>query len=209
MAECVATYQPAQRSIPWLDLIAGAAGAGGVIGLVWVVAQDLERIADLLDRPTVPDSDRNPPRPDTEPKPRPIEPVVPEQPETPGQPRLGGEIAMDADPVIQALDWGMGSRVDIALRGRSPVVSPQARVEIGAPARFEAWLAARYGRIGRPHNPTQVAQLQAHAASIGRVLHEEDARVLSSAMQENLALMTNDDRLGNFMKAIGYPSEKW
>ena len=62
-----------------------------------------------------------------------------------------GEIVVDTNPVIDALqDPGLSAKVDSALAGRSPVLSPQALSEItsSSPEEVMSWLTARGGRLG-------------------------------------------------------------
>ena len=119
-----------------------------------------------------------------------------------------GEVAVDSNPVIAALnDPAASTRVDQALAGRTPVLSPQGLNEVGSDALD--WLSGRGGRVGAAADPAQVAELQQKATALGRVLKTPDANVLSSAMQDGLSVITNDLRFGRFMDAINYPNERW
>ena len=112
--------------------------------------------------------------------------------------------------MIDALkDPGLAAKVDNALAGRSPVLSPQALSEIKSfPVKdVMDWLTARGGRIGSEATAQGVADLQAQATTLGRVLRSADAAVADSAMRDGLSIITNDERFARFLRAIRYPVE--
>ena len=121
-----------------------------------------------------------------------------------------GEVALDANPVINAVRGGKTADVDKALNGRSPVISPQAFAEStghGPASEVMDWLTARGGRIGPEANPEGVARLQARAVSLGRVLKDGYGTVADSAIQEGLPIITNDQKFTKFLKVINHPVE--
>jgi predicted nuclease of predicted toxin-antitoxin system len=71
------------------------------------------------------------------------------------------------------------------------------------------YLGARAGRVGAQHNPAQVVALRTQAMRMGRNLDEEDAQILSSALQERLSLITFDRRFANTARALGAPVESY
>lgn len=126
-------------------------------------------------------------------------------------PACGDRAAVDANALIQAIDFG-NPAVDIALRGRHPVAPPRAAQEYlvrGSQAALTAWLTARGGRIGSPAAPARAVALQAEAQSMGRALGDRDAEIAASAIQDGLPLLTRDEQLFRFMDAAGYAVERW
>jgi hypothetical protein len=80
-AETALTYTPATRNLPTTKMIGGT-----VLALLLLSATALGNIvADLMDRPTVGDDQRNPPRPDPNKKPNPDSFVDPAPPIAPPQ----------------------------------------------------------------------------------------------------------------------------
>jgi rRNA-processing protein FCF1 len=69
------------------------------------------------------------------------------------------------------------------------------------------WLGSRGGRIGPEATSPGIADLQAQATSLGRVLRSADAAVADSAMQDGLSMITNDQKFAKFLRAINYPVE--
>jgi len=121
-------------------------------------------------------------------------------------------IALDTNVLIGALDAGELAAVDAALSGRAPVISITAAKEYlakGDIAVLRAFLQSRGGGVGAAATQADIQNLQAQAQVLGRVLSSSDAAVAGSAMREGVPLMTNDQRLFNFLKAVGYPVEKF
>lgn len=83
-----------------------------------------------------------------------------------------GRVAVDANALIQAIDFG-NPAVDVALAGRRPVAPPRAAQEYlvkGSQAALTGWLSARGGGLGSPADPARARALQAEAQSLGRTL---------------------------------------
>ena len=52
----------------------------------------------------------------------------------------------------------------------------------------------------------QASALQKTAAGMKRALHNNDAMILAGTKNNNAAVITNDKKFSNFMKAIGHPT---
>ncbi len=117
---------------------------------------------------------------------------------------------MDTNVLIRGLDNGEMDAVDKALAGRAPVVSPTAASEYlikGSPDALNEFLTARGGSIGAAGTEEGAAALQEQAAGLGRSLGFNDALIANSAMQDGIPLITGDQQLLGFLRAIGYPGE--
>jgi RHS repeat-associated protein len=139
--------------------------------------------------------------------------------------RLGGAssppppppgVGVDANPIIQALDHGQLARLDAALAGRVPVVSPQAASEYlsrGTQERFDEFMLERNGRVGSEPTEDAARALRERASQMEdqygnrRSLGEEDSRVVASAMQDQVPLITNDRQVIRFLENYPYPVE--
>jgi rRNA-processing protein FCF1 len=121
-----------------------------------------------------------------------------------------GAAAVDTNFLVAVLDDGVSGAG--ALRGRVPLVAEQAATEYlckGSSTKLERYLAETGGRIIADGAPAQVAALQAQAKSLGRVVADADARIVTAAIRDDVALITNDDRLVRFLNAIRYPVENY
>jgi hypothetical protein len=123
---------------------------------------------------------------------------------------------VDANPLIRGLDYGEMDKLDTALAGRAPVVSPQAASEYltrGNAERFSEFLTSRGGRIGSDVTDAQAAALRSQANSITdqfgntRSLGVGDSYVVGSAMNDGVPLITQDRQIIGFLRAVGYPVE--
>jgi RHS repeat-associated protein len=137
---------------------------------------------------------------------------TPDAPPPPPPPGVG----VDANPLIQALDYDQLPRLDTALAGRVPVVSPQAAseyLERGSQERFDEFLRERNGRIGSEPTEEEALALRQRAEQMTdqfgntRRLGEADSRVVASAMRDQVPLITNDQRLARFLENYPYPVE--
>jgi hypothetical protein len=68
---------------------------------------------------------------------------------------------------------------------------------------LKEFLRSYGGNLGRATTETQVASLQAQATAMGRVLRTRDARIVGSAVNEGVPLLTADRRLYRFLTAAG------
>lgn len=137
-------------------------------------------------------------------------PAVPKAPTAPPAPPA--RVALDANALIRGLDAGEIQAIDAALAGRSPVISITAAKEYLAKGDINvlrAFLQSRGGGIGAAATEADIRSLQAQAQVIGRVLSASDAAVAGSAMREGVPVMTRDQGFYNFLKAVGYPVEKF
>ncbi len=121
-------------------------------------------------------------------------------------------IALDTNALINGIEGGEAQAVDQALAGRIPVVSPAAAEEFmrnGDANALTGFLAERGGVIGSNGTQQMVNNLQEQARGLGRVLHDFDARIVASAIQDNIPLLTRDTRLIRFLNAINIPVETY
>lgn len=128
-------------------------------------------------------------------------------------------VAVDTNPVTDALKGIKTTEVDAALGGRSPVLSPQAYRELleggHTPESIDKWLAERGGRIGPESTPEGVADIQGRlramwkGKSFNPMIHDHDAMVLHSATQEGLSIITNDSRFFKNAERLGYSTERY
>ena len=116
--------------------------------------------------------------------------------------------ALDANALIQGLEKGELTALDHALAGRIPLVSRTAAKEFlaqGDANVLREFLRARDGGIGRTATAEQIANLQAQARVLGRVLRMSDAAIVGSALTEEAVIITRDIRLLKFLRAAGIP----
>jgi len=128
-----------------------------------------------------------------------------------GSKQRTGEISVDTDVLINAIEGGREADVDVALAGRAPVVSPQVAAQFfvkGDPNGLMAWMLARGGRFGATPLPSDISSLQAQVVATGRQpLGPEDAAIAASARREGLPVLTADHRFYNALQAINFPSQ--
>lgn len=119
-------------------------------------------------------------------------------------------MALDTNALIFAVERGHATAI---LAGRTPVIPVTVAKEFlrggGSPAALREFLGASGGRIGLAGQEAAVSALQTQAAGLGRVLHTADGRVAAGAMREGVPLVTNDRSFGNFLRAIGYSTERF
>ncbi|WP_160165992.1 RHS repeat-associated core domain-containing protein [Actinoplanes sp. OR16] len=134
-------------------------------------------------------------------------------PEPPPRPP---EVGVDANPLIRALDADEMQRLDTALAGRAPVVSPQAASEYlarGSQERFDEFLDQRGGRIGADAPESEAEALRERALEMkdqfgnSRRLKEKDSRVAASVMRDDIPLITADKKFIGFLRDFPYPVE--
>ncbi|MFF7971896.1 putative T7SS-secreted protein [Streptomyces sp. NPDC007905] len=123
-------------------------------------------------------------------------------------------VAVDTNPVTDALHGIAPAEVDAALKGRSPVLSPQAYRELleggHAPEEINKWLSERGGRMGPDATPQGVADIQGRlkamwkGKSFNPMLRDHDAMVLHSAEQEGLSIITNDKQFAKNARRLGH-----
>jgi predicted nucleic acid-binding protein len=139
---------------------------------------------------------------------------------TPSLPAVDrGSVMLDTNALVAAVKPGG----DAALAGRAPVVPITAAKEFlkgrsatvpdpNATAQvLRDFLKQNGGRMGAAGTEADAAALRAMAASMkpARSLKLMDSRVLASAQQEGLPVMTRDRKFYNFMQALKFPSEKF
>jgi RHS repeat-associated protein len=126
--------------------------------------------------------------------------------------RRANSVALDTDPIIGALYEGQLGRVEKAIHGRAPVVSPTAEREYlvkGDLNLLMVFLGSHGGHIGLDGTPGGANVLQSAASRRGRSLRRNDAFIAHAAMREGVPLITNDRRFANFLRDIEYPVEGW
>ncbi|WP_234325087.1 putative T7SS-secreted protein [Streptomyces sp. NRRL WC-3626] len=128
-------------------------------------------------------------------------------------------VAVDTNPVTDALNGIRTAEVDSALNGRSPVLSPQAFRELleggHTSEGVNAWLMERQGRMGPDATPEGVDDIQTRLKAMWRgksfnpMIQDHDAMVLHSAVQEGLSIITNDVRFYRNAERLGYVTERY
>jgi RHS repeat-associated protein len=128
-----------------------------------------------------------------------------------------GEVALDANALIGMFNRGEQAAIETALGARTPVVPPTAAKEflrgartarsvadrLARGAQLRSWLVAKGGRIGAFASESDVIGSQIFAGRAGRVLRTGDARVMLSAEQEGLGIMTRDEKFIRVLKFFG------
>ncbi|WP_406316751.1 polymorphic toxin-type HINT domain-containing protein [Streptosporangium sp. NBC_01639] len=126
------------------------------------------------------------------------------------------EVAVDTNAISDALTGGRSADVDAALNGRSPVISPTAYNELleggHSPTSINEWMSARGGRMGAEGSIHGAQSMQESINEMWKggfrpVLHDDDALVLHSALEDNLSLITNDKRFAKNIARLGLPVE--
>lgn len=128
------------------------------------------------------------------------------------------EVAVDANPLIKALDEGAMPKLLAMLGGRAPVVSPRAALEYlgfetADAGRFIQFLKATGGRLGPAADAADALALRKLASQTvdqfgnARALKLPDAFMVSSAMQESLSLITDDNQVIKLLTQWKYPVE--
>lgn len=130
-----------------------------------------------------------------------------------------GEVAVDTNPVTDALSGARTADVDAALAGRSPVLSPTAHRELleggHSPEEISRWLSERGGRMGPEATSEGVADIQQRLRDMWKgkgfqpMMADDDAAVLHSAAQEGLPIITNDQRFYRNAERLGYRTERY
>jgi RHS repeat-associated protein len=118
-------------------------------------------------------------------------------------------VALDANALINGLEKGELAAVDAAITGKIPTISITAAKEFlkkGNVQVLREFLAARGGYVGKAATAEQIAQLQAQAKVLGRVLRGKDAAVVGSAIKEGAVIITKDSKLLKFLNAAGIPA---
>lgn len=127
------------------------------------------------------------------------------------------EVALDANTLISIFSEGHGARVDAALAGRKPVISPQAFKEATV-KRPESvvmqWITDRGGRIGSEASDDVAQAFQEYLQELWKagykpVLHDEDAAVLASAFEDGLPMITNDVKFYKKLDLFNFPNERY
>jgi predicted nucleic acid-binding protein len=111
-----------------------------------------------------------------------------------------GEISLDANSFIHSVGKGDSAKMDEALKGRKPVISPATNAELldlehsvaERQKLINDFLEARDGRIGEAPTARQVELYKELAASVGWQPSDDDALIIVSALNENQVLLTND-----------------
>ncbi|WP_369248577.1 RHS repeat-associated core domain-containing protein [Streptomyces sp. R41] len=132
---------------------------------------------------------------------------------------LSPYVAVDTNPMIDALNGSRTAEVDAALAGRTPVLSPQAHRELieggHSPEAISNWLAERGGRMGPEATAEGVSDIQGRlkamwkGKSFNPMIRTDDAKVLHSAAQEGLSLITNDKKFYQNAERLGYTTERY
>lgn len=123
-----------------------------------------------------------------------------------------GNVAIDANTAIRAIEAGESAAVDAALAGRTPVIPIQAVKEFlvkGDVNALRGFLSSRGGRVAAGASDEAAAALQGQATALGRSLKPKDARVAASAQKEGVPLITRDTKLRKFLNAIGIGGESF
>ncbi|MEU9897710.1 DUF6531 domain-containing protein [Streptomyces phaeochromogenes] len=132
---------------------------------------------------------------------------------------LSPYVAIDTNPMIDALNGSRTADVDAALAGRAPVLSPQAHRELieggHTPEAISNWLTERGGRMGPEATDQGVTDIQGRlkdmwkGKSFNPMIRTDDAKVLDSASQEGLSLITNDKKFYQNAERLGYTTERY
>jgi RHS repeat-associated protein len=131
---------------------------------------------------------------------------------------VGGEVAVDANSLIGALDHGQMDKLIEALAGRAPVLSPQAVMEYLAGGDSEPlvdFLTTTGGRIGSDVTDDQATALRALAKTLTdpfgntRSLGLKDSYVVGSAIIEGVPLITADRQVKGFLRGISHAVESF
>ncbi len=123
-----------------------------------------------------------------------------------------GNVAIDANAAIRAIEAGEAAALDAALAGRSPIIPIQAVKEFlvkGDVNALRGFLTSRGGRVAAGASDEAAAALQAEAKALGRSLKPKDAKVAASAQKEGVPLITRDQKLRKFLNAIGIGGESF
>jgi len=123
-----------------------------------------------------------------------------------------GEVALDANSLIRAIEKGESAALDAAIAGRNVVVSRQAVREFlvkGDKSALRNFLASRGGRVGISGTEADVTGIQLLARSLGRRVKVKDARVGVSTHREGISLITRDKSFRNFLNQIGIGGENF
>jgi RHS repeat-associated protein len=128
-----------------------------------------------------------------------------------------GEVAVDTNIVSYSLSGTRAAEVETALAGRSPVLSPTAHSELLT--RYSAdeigsWLSARGGRMGVEASQAGVDAIQGGLEAMWTYNFKpsialNDRRVLQSAVQEGLTLLTTDKQILKNAPRLGLSVERF
>jgi RHS repeat-associated protein len=119
-----------------------------------------------------------------------------------------GTVALDSNALMRGLEKGELAALDAAIAGRVPTISITAAKEFlrkGDINVLREFLASRGGSVGQAATELQIAELQAQAQVLGRVLRAKDAAVVGSAINEGATVITRDQQLLKFLNAAGIP----
>lgn len=127
---------------------------------------------------------------------------------------------MDANALIQALDRGELLTLEASVRGRQIVVPPQAATEYLTRNDLQlpesemrvimnqriirlAMFMHTHGAVdGTMHSEAHAAYLRTRATEMGRALGEQDSRVASSVIRDDVHLLTRDTQLRGFLNEL-------
>ena len=121
-------------------------------------------------------------------------------------PSGGTEVALDTNILIDAFERGRYN--EVAGLG-IPVVSPQAVREFaveGNMKKLADFLKKHSGRVGAVDDVNVANQLRWQSYLVGRNLDHGDYRVIASAMEDGLKIITRDGDMLKFLKKIKYPN---
>jgi RHS repeat-associated protein len=129
-----------------------------------------------------------------------------------GGEKAAEKVALDANALMNGLEKGELAAIDAAIAGRTPTISITAAKEFlkkGDVNILRKFLAERGGHIGKAATKAEIDALQAQAKVLGRALRAKDAAVAGSAINEGATLLTRDDKLFRFLKAVGVAVSKY
>ncbi|MCW3465823.1 DUF6443 domain-containing protein [Chitinophaga nivalis] len=119
-------------------------------------------------------------------------------------------VSLDNNAIVAAIKEGKKDAVKIAIGSDRPIISTTAAKEwlsFGSKGELKGFMKEIGATISKNGgSASQAAGLQQKAASLGRALGNNDAMILSGAMNNKAAVLTVDKKFTNFMKAIGYPT---
>lgn len=124
-----------------------------------------------------------------------------------------GNVSLDTNALVAAVQKGQKNLVDKAINGRNPIISRQAAKEFltkGDKQKLKDYMNEIGATISRNGGGnSQVSGLQNQAKSLGRNLKSPDAKVAADAINNKATLITRDKKLHNFMNAAGYKAIKF
>jgi RHS repeat-associated protein len=118
-------------------------------------------------------------------------------------------VGVDANALIRAIENGEMAALDVAIGGRTPVISPQAESEFlekGSRAELEEWMRERGAVRGREPLAECVDEVARANERLGRTSprYGKDIRVLASAIEDGVGVISRDGGLARLAGALGW-----